>query len=85
VETASDAAAPRQAFHPFTLRRGASRWLVLHFRFADCDLDHGEAPPAARTGLPITYRVFGLHQKQAVPFSRFAFSVPSGRCDRPVM
>ena len=85
VEMASDAAAPRQAFRSFTLRRGASRWVVLHFRFADCDLDHGDAPPAARASLPITYRVFGLHQKQAVPFSRFAFSVPSGRCDRPVM
>lgn len=85
VETASDPGGPRQAFRPFTLRRGASRWLVLHFRFADCDLDHGEAPPAARTSFPIAYRVFGLHQRQNVPFSRFAVSVPSGHCDRPTL
>jgi hypothetical protein len=85
VQMASDAQGERQAFHSFTLRRGATRWLVLHFRFADCDLDHGEAPPAARTSLPISYRVFGLHQHQNVPFSRFAVSVPSGRCDRPVV
>jgi hypothetical protein len=85
VEMASDAQGPRQAFRPFTLRRGAARWLVLHFRFADCDRQHGEAPPAARTSFPIKYRIFGLHQRQNVPFSRFAFSVPSGRCDRPVL
>jgi hypothetical protein len=85
VEMASDAEGPRQQFHSFTLRRGAARWLVLHFRFADCDLQHGEAPPAARTSFPISYRVFGLHQHQNVPFNRFAVSVPSGRCDRPVL
>jgi hypothetical protein len=85
VEMASDAHEPREAFRSFTLRRGASRWLVLHFRFADCDLQHGEAPPAARASLPISYRVFGLHQRQTVPFSRFAVSVPSGRCDRPIL
>lgn len=85
VEMASDAGGPRQPFHSFTLRRGASRWLVLHFRFADCDLEHGSLGPAARTGLPINYRVFGLHQRQAVPFPRFALSVPGGRCDRPVL
>jgi len=85
VEMASDADAPREPFHSFTLRRGATRWLVLHFRFADCDLQHGELGPAARTGLPIDYRVFGLHQHQSVPFPRFALSVPGGRCDRPVL
>lgn len=86
VELASDAeGGPRQAFHSFTLRRGASRWMVLHFRFADCDLEHGEIRPAARTGLPINYRVFGLHQRQTVPFPRFALSVPGGRCDRPIL
>jgi hypothetical protein len=85
VEMASDAEGPREAFHSFTLRRGAARWLVLHFRFADCDLQHGEAPPAARTSFPIASRVLGLHQRQNVPFNRFAFSVPSGRCDRPVL
>jgi len=85
VEMASDAEGPREAFHSFTLRRGAARWLILHFRFADCDLQHGEAPPAARTSFPISYRVLGLHQRQNVPFNRFAFSVPSGRCDRPVL
>jgi hypothetical protein len=85
VEMASDAEGPRQAFRSFTLRRGASRWMVLHFRFADCDLEHGEIAPAARTGLPMSYRVFGLHQRQTVPFPRFALSVPGGRCDRPVL
>ena len=85
VEMASDADGPRQAFHSFKLRRGATRWLVLHFRFADCELEHGEAPPAARTSLPVSYRVFGLHHRQAVPFSHFALSVPSGRCDHPVL
>jgi hypothetical protein len=85
VEMASDADGPREPFHSFTLRRGASRLLVLHFRFADCDLQHGEMGPAARTGLPVDYRVFGLHQRQTVPFPRFALSVPGGRCDRPIL
>ena len=85
VEMASDAKGSRQPFRSFTLRRGAARWLVVHFRFADCDLQQGEAPPAARTNLPVSYRVFGKHQRQAVPFSRFALSVPRGRCDRPVL
>lgn len=85
VQTASEPDGPWRPFQPFTLRRGASRWLVLHFRFADCDLDHGEAPAASRTALPIDYRVFGFHRRESVPFPRFALSVPSGRCDRPVL
>jgi hypothetical protein len=85
VEVAADKDGARHAFEPFTLRRGATRWLVLHFRFADCALDHSSAPPTARTSFPVSYRVFRLHQRQNVPFNRFAFSVPSGRCDRPVM
>ena len=85
VEMASDADGPREAFHSFTLRRGATRWLVLHFRFANCDLQHGEMGPAARTGIPIDYKVFGLHQRQTVPFHHFALSVPGGHCDRPVL
>ena len=79
VEMASDAEGPRQPFRSFTLRRGASRLLVLHFRFADCDLQPGALGPAARTSLPIDYRVFGMHQRQAVPFPRFALSVPGGQ------
>ena len=85
VEMASDADGQREPFHSFTLRRGATRWLVLHFRFADCDLQHGSLGPAPRTSFPIDYRVFGLHQRQSVPFPRFALSVPGGGCDRPVM
>ena len=85
VETASEADAPPQAFRSFTLRRGATRWLVLHFRFADCDLDHIGDGTIARSTLPVSYRVFGLHRKEAVPFSRFALSVPDGRCDHPVL
>ncbi len=86
VETASDVDGPRQPFHSFTLRRGATRWLVVHFRFADCDLDHApNGETVARTALPIDYRVFGLHRTEAVPFSRFALSVPSGACDHPVL
>jgi len=85
VETKSDADAPAQPFHSFTLRRGATRWLVLHFRFADCDLDHGDQVDASRTSLPVAYRVFGLHHKQSVPFPHFALSVPTGRCDHPVL
>jgi hypothetical protein len=85
VEIAADAQGARQAFHSFKLRRGATRWLVLHFRFADCDLDHMDAPAASRSTLPIDYRVFGLHQREAVPLQRFALSVPSGRCDHPVI
>jgi hypothetical protein len=85
MEMASDAEGPEEAFHSFTLRRGATRWLVLHFRFADCDLEHGEGVAASRTSLPIDYRVFGLHQREAVPFQHFALSVPSGRCDHPVL
>jgi hypothetical protein len=85
VEMASDAEGPRQPFRSFTLRRGASRLLVLHFRFADCELQPGVLGPAARTSLPIDYRVFGLHQRQAVPFPRFALSVPGGHCNRPVL
>ena len=85
VEMASDPDGPREPFRSFTLRRGATRWLVVHFRFADCDLQHGEIGPAARTGLPIDYRVFGLHQRQTVPVPRFALSVPGGRCDHPVL
>ncbi|HYT39844.1 MAG TPA: hypothetical protein VEN99_10055 [Acidimicrobiia bacterium] len=85
VDMASDADGPPQPFHSFTLRRGATRWLVLHFRFADCDLEHGEGVAASRTSLPVDYRIFGLHRKEAVPFQRFALSVPSGRCDHPVV
>ena len=39
----------------------------------------------ARTTLPVDYRVFGLHRREAVPFARFALSVPSGGCDHPVL
>lgn len=86
VETASDVDGPRQPFRPFTLRRGATRWLVLHFQFADCDLDHAaDGETVARTTLPVDYRVFGLHRTEAVPFARFALSVPSGGCDHPVL
>ena len=85
VEMASDANSPREPFHSFTLRRGASRLLVLHFRFADCDLQHGELGPAARSSLPVAYRIFGLHQRQSVPFPHFALSVPGGHCDHPVL
>jgi hypothetical protein len=85
VEMASDADGPTEAFHSFTLRRGATRWLVLHFRFANCDLQHGEMGPAARTGIPIDYKVVGLHQRQTVPFHHFALSVPGGHCDQPVL
>ncbi|HEV7536360.1 MAG TPA: hypothetical protein VGP90_12045 [Acidimicrobiia bacterium] len=85
VETASDADGPARSFRPFTLRRGATRWLVLHFRFADCYLEHAGAGTVVRTTLPVSYRVFGLHHKQAVPFSRFGLSVPDGRCDHPVL
>jgi hypothetical protein len=85
VEMASDTAGARAPFHPFTLRRGATRWLVLHFRFANCDLQHGEMGPAARTGFPVDYRVLGLHQRQTVPFHHFALSVPGGHCDHPVL
>src|SRR5205085_2107108 len=87
IETAADAdadSAPRP-FRSFTLRRGATRWIVLHFRFADCDLDHNGPGGVVRTTLPVSYRVFGLHHKQAVPFSHFALSVPDGRCDHPVL
>ena len=58
---------------------------MLHFRFADCDLDHIGDGTIARSTLPVSYRVFGLHRKEAVPFSRFALSVPDGRCDHPVL
>jgi hypothetical protein len=85
VEMASDADGPAQPFHSFTLRRGATRWLVLHFRFADCDLDHGQQVAASRTSLPVAYRIFGLHRKEAAPFGHFALSVPSGHCDHPVL
>lgn len=85
VEMASDAEGPREPFRSFTLRRGASRLLVLHFRFADCELEAGALGPAARTSLPIDYKVFGLHQRQTVPFPRFALSVPGGHCNRPVL
>jgi hypothetical protein len=85
IDTADDADAPLRPFRPFTLRRGATRWLVLHFRFADCDLDHNAPGGVARTALPVTYGVFGVHHKQAVPFSHFALSVPDGRCDHPVL
>jgi len=83
--TDTDADAAPRPFRPFTLRRGATRFLVLHFRFADCDLDHNGAGTVVRTTLPVSYRVFGLHHKQAVPFSRAALSVPDGRCDHPVL
>lgn len=85
VEMVADAGGLRQPFRSFTLRRGASRLLVLHFRFADCDLQPGALRPAARTSLPIDYRVFGLHQRQAVEFPRFALSVPGGHCNRPIL
>jgi hypothetical protein len=85
VEIAPDADGARQAFHSFTLRRGASRWLVLHFRFADCDLDDLETTAVALTAMQFDYRIFGLHQRQAVPMQHFALSVPSGHCDHPVL
>lgn len=85
VETASDADGAPQPFRPFTLRRGATRWLTLHFRFAECDLAPGGGVGGSRANLPIDSRVFGLPQRDAVPFSRFVLSVPTGRCDRPVL
>lgn len=85
VETASEPDGPSHPFRAFTLRRGATRWLTLTFRFAECDLEPGDGVAASRTSLPISYRVFGWRQREAVPFSRFALSVPTGRCDRPVL
>lgn len=85
VETARDADGPAEPFRAFTLRRGGVRWLILHFRFAECDLQVGDGVTASRTSLPINHRTFGLRQRDAVPFSRFALSVPTGRCDRPVL
>jgi hypothetical protein len=85
VEMASDVEGHSQPFHSFTLRRGATRWLTLRFRFAECDLQRGDGAAASRTSLPISYRVLGLRQRQSVPFPRFALSVPTGRCDRPVL
>jgi hypothetical protein len=85
VEMAPEADGAPQPFHSFTLRRGATRWLVVHFRFADCDLQHGEQVAASRTSLPVAYRIYGVHRKEAVPFQHFALSVPSGRCDHPVL
>ena len=85
VEVANAADGPARPFHSFTLQKGGSRFLLLHFRFADCDLDHGEADPAARTTVPVDYRIFGLHRREAVPLQHFALAVPSGRCDHPVL
>ena len=85
AEMASDAEGPSRPFHPFTLRRGATRWLTPHFRFAECDLQRGDGVAASRTGLPVSYRVFGLRQRESVPFRRFALSVPTGRGVRPVL
>jgi hypothetical protein len=85
VEMAPEADGAPQPFHSFTLRRGATRWLVVHFRFADCDLQHGEQVAASRTSLPVAYRIYGLHRKEAVPFQHFALSVPSGHCDHPAL
>ncbi|MDQ1493469.1 MAG: hypothetical protein QOD57_3987 [Actinomycetota bacterium] len=85
VEMALEADGAPQPFHSFTLRRGATRWLVLHFRFADCDLDHGEQVAASRTSLPVDYRIYGVHRKEAVPLRHFALSVPTGHCDHPVL
>jgi hypothetical protein len=85
VEMGSDAEGPAEPFRAFTLRRGAARWLTLHFRFAECDLQAGDSVSASRTSLPINYRIFGLRQRKTVPFPRFALSVPTGRCDRPVL
>jgi hypothetical protein len=85
VEMGSDVEGPSQSFHSFTLRRGAARWLTLNFRFADCDLERDDGVAASRTSLPISYRVLGLRQRESVPFQRFALSVPTGRCDRPVL
>ena len=85
AEMASDPEGPSQPFRPFTLRRGATRWLTLHFRFAECDLHPGGGVAGARASLPVSYRVIGLRQRRSVPFSRFVLSVPSGRCDRPVL
>jgi hypothetical protein len=85
VEMGSDVEGPFEPFRSFTLRRGATRWMALHFRFAECDLEHGDNVAASRTSLPMDYRIFGLHRRETVPFQRFALSVPSGRCDRPVL
>ncbi|HVW35285.1 MAG TPA: hypothetical protein VHL53_22320, partial [Acidimicrobiia bacterium] len=85
IEMATTEAGPARPFRSFTLQKGGSRFLILHFRFADCDLDHGEADPAARTRLPVDYRIFGLHRRESVPLQHFALAVPSGRCDHPVL
>jgi hypothetical protein len=85
VEMALEADGAPRPFHSFTLRRGATRWLVLHFRFADCDLDHREQVAASRTSVAVDYRIFGLHRKEAVPLQHFALSVPSGHCNHPVL
>ena len=56
--------------------------------YKNCPEHYFAANAAWRLGelvLPVSYRVFGLHHKQAVPFSHFALSVPDGRCDHPVL
>ena len=85
VEMASDAEGPRQPFRSFTLRRGASRLPCCTSASPTAICSPATLGPVARTSLPIDYRVFGMHQRQAVPFPHFALSVPGGHCNRPVL
>jgi hypothetical protein len=85
VETSGQQSGGFRAFEPFTLRAGDTRWLQLHFRFADCDLQRSEEAHSSRMALRVRYSVLGFPRTGFVPFDKFALSVPSGDCDHPAL
>jgi len=85
VETSAERSEGFVPFEPFTLAAGDTRWFQLHFRFAECRLEASPGSWASRTTLPVGSRILGIRHREAVPFEKFALSVPGGECDHPAL
>jgi hypothetical protein len=83
VETSEQQFNGFRPFRPFTLHAGETRWMALHFRFADCDLSSGPGLHSSRTSLRVRYSVLGFPRSRFVPFDEIAVTVPAGNCDQP--
>jgi hypothetical protein len=71
-------------FHPFTLRRGETRYVRLDFRTATCDPAGLQTGSSRINSIPLRYRVLGVTRTVPVPFDQVAIAIQTiGTCDQP--
>jgi hypothetical protein len=71
---------------PFTLHRGETRYLRLHFRLADCDPAGLQDGATTIQGLPVSYDILGFRRTVSVPFPSMAIAVQTiGTCNHPIL